>query len=237
MRGKKTISKKNMSEKKSIESIRDLLYDEKQTVETIFNDIVVPEFTTEESLKKIIFSIDEFRKIERNPTVKLRFAHYQILVLFLLAQITGQNDPIDSDIYQKILIYLQTVMPIAASLSDTSAHGFLTSIEDMILENFPETVRKLENDIGYSIQDDKDDNQPLAVLAATDGGDSEGKPKRKYYGNAIHAPKEKIVAPLKIGGNYTTLRHSIGNNHIEQPKMVRLRFKKPHPHEKKRSRD
>ena len=227
-----------MSEKTNIESIRELLFDEKQTVETIFNDYVVPEFTTKELIEKILFSIDDITKITKNPIIKLRFVHYQILVLFLLAQSCGQEDPISGDIYQKILIYLQMVMPIAASLSETSAQEFLSAIEEMVSSQFPETIQKLENDIGYSTKEESDDNHPPPITEPVDGSAAkeDGKPKRKYYGNAIHTRKEKVEAPLRVGGNYTSLRHSISKDHIEQPKMIRIRFKKPHSHEKKKPR-
>ena len=224
-----------MSENPNKESIRDLLLADEQSVETILNDIIIPTFSTSESIPKILFTPQEISQMTKNPLNKIRFIHYQILVLFLQAKIQGEADPFKGEIYQQILMYLQMVLPITASLSENSMQSFIEAIEEIEHEDFPQTIHQLEIDVGFETKDENEQNSGNAVPQIDAGKGESNDKKRKHYGNAIKAKVETVQSPLRVRGDYTSLRRAISNDRIEVPRMVKLRIKKPHTHEKKKS--
>lgn len=201
------------------EGIKEIILRDDQTIPAIFTECVLPASNDENQAKSFLFSIKELQEIVCKPQIKVQFYHYQILVLFLIATKKEESDPIESEIFNEVLLYFRLALPIVASISESGMEEFMTDIESYASKKYPETLTKLEIEVGYAPGD-------APLLDA-----KQGEQKRKHYGNALQIEKKNEVRPM-IRGDYGALRHSLSKDLIEAPKMVKLRIKKTHTHEK-----
>ena len=201
------------------EGIKEIILRGDQTIDATFTECVLPASNDENQAKSFLFSIQELQEIVCKPQIKVQFYLHQILVLFLIATKKEESDPIESEIFNDLLLYLRLALPIVASISESGMEEFMGDIENHVSEKYPETLTKLEIEVGYA----PGDASPLDV--------KQSEQKRKHYGNALPVDKKREVRP-RIRGDYGALRHSLSKDLIEAPKMVRIRVKKPHSHQK-----
>ena len=197
-----------------------------QTIDSIVADGVVPFCKTAEDFQKFLFSIAEIGEFTKQPLIKIRFYLFQVLLIYRIVEISEKPDPIEKEYFDQILLYFRLALPICSSISDTSMDDFILKVEEYYNEKYPETIRIIEEELGF-VKSERNDVQSAPAK----------KIERKHYSDPL--PKKdnehkRCALRHDSGALMHTLSHDKNHGIAPNISMVRIRIKKTHSTQKKK---
>jgi hypothetical protein len=138
-----------------------ILSDLTTSVASIYTSHVRPASDSALQLSVFGFTPDELKSLPPTP-VKPRVYLYQLLLELDLASHRGCTDPLPDEVYRPLSRLLRSISPLTLAFGPEFLIGMLEELHSVHSDEFPETMARLEEDLGLSDRDDVIGGQPIA---------------------------------------------------------------------------
>jgi hypothetical protein len=182
-----------------------------RSVSSIYTSYVRPFAEVGGSFSDFLISSDELLHLPPN-TIKIRMHFYQIFLRLDLYAQDGTPDPLPDDQYKEICSLIRAVSPLAFALGSAYLVGLLGELRTVHFAKFPETIQRIEDDLGVS------DREPTFLEP------EEVKKKRTHYREAAPEAPRPLAPVVGRGDSRGLLR----GRTVELGKTIKVRIKKSH---------